>query len=170
MAVVRTGIPSPVRQNGYMPVPQSLPTPERLLLRDSVQHRIRSAIMDGTVLPGERLQDDALIAWFGVSRTPIREALAALAQAGLVEMAANRYTRVASPTAAGRRDAFTSIGVLYGGVILLALSGASRPQQDRLARSVTSSALCLGHQPTPASITNGRMRHRTISYDDCAHQ
>lgn len=43
--------------------------------------------MDGTLEPGERLNDEDLIAWLGVSRTPIREALSQLARAGLVEMA-----------------------------------------------------------------------------------
>lgn len=81
-----------------MPVPSTQPAAERKLLRDTVQDKIRDAIMDGTLEPGERLNDDDLIAWLGVSRTPIREALAELARAGLIEMAPNRYTRVAAPT------------------------------------------------------------------------
>ncbi|WP_309146596.1 GntR family transcriptional regulator [Curtobacterium sp. MCBD17_021] len=51
---------------------------------------------DGTLVPGERLNDDQLTAWLGVSRTPVREAIARLVAEGFVEMAANRYTKVSS--------------------------------------------------------------------------
>lgn len=104
-----------------MPVPSTQPAAERQLLRDTVQRRIRDAIMDGTLEQGERLNDDDLIAWLGVSRTPIREALAELARAGLIEMAPNRYTRVASPTKDELLDAYRTLGVIYGGVVRLAV-------------------------------------------------
>jgi len=64
------------------------------LLRDSVFVRIRDAIIDGTLEPGERLVDGELSSWLGVSRTPIREALARLDTAGLVETKPGRYTIV----------------------------------------------------------------------------
>ncbi|WIE75899.1 GntR family transcriptional regulator [Curtobacterium sp. MCSS17_007] len=104
-----------------MPVPSTQPAAERKLLRDTVQDKIRDAIMDGTLEPGERLNDDDLIAWLGVSRTPIREALAELARAGLIEMAPNRYTRVAAPSSDELLDAYRTLGVIYGGVVRLAV-------------------------------------------------
>lgn len=64
------------------------------MLRDSVFVRIRDAIIDGTLEPGERLVDGELSGWLGVSRTPIREALARLEAAGLVETKPGRYTIV----------------------------------------------------------------------------
>jgi len=82
-----------------MPVPKSTAeTSPRRLLRDVVYDRMLAALRDGTLQHGERLCDDELVAWLGVSRTPIREAIAKLVDVGLVEMEANRYTRVASPT------------------------------------------------------------------------
>lgn len=82
-----------------MPVPTGPdnPTPRRLL-RDVVFEKMLSAIEDGTLQAGERLNDDELVAWLGVSRTPIREAIAKLVDYGLVEMEANRYTRIVKPT------------------------------------------------------------------------
>lgn len=80
-----------------MPVPKpSDTTTPRRLLREVVFDQMRDAILDGTLHPGERLNDDELVAWLGVSRTPIREAVARLHAAGLVEVEANKYTRVAS--------------------------------------------------------------------------
>lgn len=55
-----------------------------------------AAIVDGTLEPGERLNDDALCSWLGVSRTPVREAITQLHGIGLVEIEANRFTKVAS--------------------------------------------------------------------------
>lgn len=65
-----------------------------MLLRDVVYRQIQDAIEDGTLEPGERHVDDDLTSWLGVSRTPVREAIPWLVADGLVEMAANRYTRV----------------------------------------------------------------------------
>jgi DNA-binding GntR family transcriptional regulator len=111
-----------------MPVPTSAPT-EHQLLRDTVRQKIHEAIMDGTLEPGERLNDDELISWLGVSRTPIREALSQLARAGLIEMAPNRYTRVTTPDPSEVIEAMQTLGVLFGGVVRLAvprLTTASR--------------------------------------------
>ena len=77
-----------------MPVPVASSPEGRQLLRDSVFVRIRDAIIDGTLEPGERLLDNELSAWLGVSRTPIREALARLDAAGLVETKPGRYAIV----------------------------------------------------------------------------
>ncbi|WIE65158.1 GntR family transcriptional regulator [Curtobacterium sp. MCLR17_036] len=117
-----------------MPVPSTQPAAERKLLRDTVQDKIRDAIMDGTLEPGERLNDDDLIAWLGVSRTPIREALAELARAGLIEMAPNRYTRVAAPTAEEFLDAYRTLGVIYGGVVRLAVSRFTESQRGKIVQ------------------------------------
>lgn len=78
-----------------MPVPDSREPVARHLLRDSAYERLRAAIVDGTLGPGEALHDDELCAWLGVSRTPVRDALRRLSDEGMVELAAQRYTRVA---------------------------------------------------------------------------
>lgn len=78
-----------------MPVPSSSALHARSLLRDDVYRSLRDAIVDGTFQPGERLRDQELEAWLGVSRTPIREALLRLAQAGLVIAQPGRATIVA---------------------------------------------------------------------------
>ena len=88
-----------------MPVPASEPSPSRALLRDDVYRRVRDAIVDGTLAPGEQLRDQELAAWLGVSRTPVREALLRLQQAGLVAALPGRSTTVASMDTRTARDA-----------------------------------------------------------------
>ncbi len=66
-----------------MPIPVATPdSSPRRLLRDVVLKQLQGAILDGTLEPGERLTDDELVAWLGVSRTPIREALLRLRSLG----------------------------------------------------------------------------------------
>ena len=88
-----------------MPVPAFAPSASRALLRDDVYRRVRDAIVDGTLAPGEQLRDQELAAWLGVSRTPVREALLRLQQAGLVAALPGRSTTVASMDTRAARDA-----------------------------------------------------------------
>jgi DNA-binding GntR family transcriptional regulator len=54
-------------------------------LRDQVYARLRELIRAGQLRPGDRLQEISLATALGVSRTPVREALALLANEGLAE-------------------------------------------------------------------------------------
>ena len=67
----------------------------RALLRDEVFARLRDAIVDGTLGPGEQLRDAEVAVWLGVSRTPVREAVLRLGEAGLVHAEPGRSTTVA---------------------------------------------------------------------------
>ncbi|RAA23002.1 GntR family transcriptional regulator, partial [Burkholderia multivorans] len=78
-----------------MPIPEASPIPHRTLLRDDVYRSIRDAIIRGQLAPGEQLRDQELGSWLRVSRTPVREALQRLAQAGLVVAEPGKMTRVA---------------------------------------------------------------------------
>lgn len=64
-------------------------------LRDYAYRELRDAIVSGELAPGERLRDAELEAWLGVSRTPIREAIARLEMAGLVQTRRAKQTVVA---------------------------------------------------------------------------
>ncbi|GAA1986741.1 winged helix-turn-helix domain-containing protein [Kitasatospora viridis] len=59
-----------------------LPAPS---LRETVYAQLRAAVLDGEFGARERLAEVRLAARFGVSRTPVREALARLASDGLIE-------------------------------------------------------------------------------------
>ena len=80
-----------------MPIPH-IETFERTFIRDDVYESLRSWIVLGQLEPGEKLKDKELAAQLGVSRTPVREALRKLEDEGLVESAANRWTRVTPVT------------------------------------------------------------------------
>jgi DNA-binding GntR family transcriptional regulator len=88
-------------------------SPSRALLRDDVFLRVRDAIVDGTLAPGEQLRDHELAAWLGVSRTPVREALLRLQQAGLVAALPGRSTTVASMDTRAARDAQAVVASMH---------------------------------------------------------
>jgi DNA-binding GntR family transcriptional regulator len=77
-----------------MPVPARAAGTDRALLRDQAFRALRAAIVDGTLEPGERLVDAEICAWLGVSRTPVREAIARLEQIGLVQVRTASSTTV----------------------------------------------------------------------------
>lgn len=73
-------------------------------LVDDAYNALGEAIVDGRLQPGDRLRDVELAELMGISRTPVREALQKLERIGLVEVAANRYTRVAQLSDRQRND------------------------------------------------------------------
>ena len=69
-------------------------------LHDEVVTRLRDAIIEARLAPGERLNERVLCVRYGISRTPLREALKVLAQEGLVTLLPNRGAVVTPLTVA----------------------------------------------------------------------
>ena len=63
---------------------------------DTLREQLEQDIVTGAFRPGERLDEQGLAVRFGVSRTPIREALMQLAAGGLVQLQPRRGAFVAS--------------------------------------------------------------------------
>ncbi len=61
---------------------------------DEIQDRVRQMIANGTLQPGERVNEQALAAKLGVGRNSAREALRALERSGLVRIIPNRGAEV----------------------------------------------------------------------------
>ncbi len=77
-----------------MPVPVVAEPISRVPTRETVAETLRAWIVDGTLAPEEILRDTDLAQTFGISRTPVREALLQLEHEGLVESHPGRWTRV----------------------------------------------------------------------------
>ncbi|GAA1796083.1 GntR family transcriptional regulator [Leucobacter iarius] len=127
-----------------MPIPKrTAAIPERRLLRDEVRDALRTAIINGDLLPGERIDDRAVQEWLSVSRTPVRQALDALAAEGFVEIAAHAHTRVVTPDPADVPYVLSTIGVLVSGMARQAiplLAPKGREAAAKLAESVSGYA------------------------------
>jgi len=73
---------------------------------DDIAVLIEEAIVSGELAPGSVLRQEQLSERFGVSRTPVREALRRLAALGLVSFEPNRGVRVRTLTYEDLREAF----------------------------------------------------------------
>ncbi|SFG61487.1 GntR family transcriptional regulator [Methylobacterium gossipiicola] len=71
--------------------------PERVNQSSRLRQTIETEIIDGRLAIGARLDETELAERFGVSRTPIREALLQLAMTGLVEIKPRRGALVSAP-------------------------------------------------------------------------
>jgi DNA-binding GntR family transcriptional regulator len=71
------------------------PIPKRYL-HDEVADRLRELIREGELEPRARVNEIELSERFGISRTPLREAIKILATEGLLELLPNKGARVAS--------------------------------------------------------------------------
>ena len=83
----------------------------------TVFEQILAAVHEGTLLPGERISDAALATQFGVSRTPVREALQRLREIGIIEASPSRFTRVAIVTPEQTAQAYVVWLALYRALI-----------------------------------------------------
>ena len=66
----------------------------RQSLSDQVYRYIKRLILSGEILGGERIPEEKVAQRFGVSRTPIREALSRLEEYGLIQMKPRSYAVV----------------------------------------------------------------------------
>lgn len=89
------GAPAPSRRLGHRPQ-----------LGDEAAARLRELIMDGAVRPGERLRLERLAAEFGISVTPVREALKTLRGEGFVVLEPRRGFVVAPLSKQDVQDLF----------------------------------------------------------------
>lgn len=96
-------------------------TARRPLLRETAYETLRDAVVRGDVAPGEPVRDSELAKRLGLSRAPVRDALARLGHEGLVETRPQSYTRVTSVVPQDVRQAGTVVRVL----LQLATRGAA---------------------------------------------
>jgi DNA-binding GntR family transcriptional regulator len=83
-------------------------------LVDHLASTIRARVLAGEIAVGSRLRQERLAAEFGVSRTPIREALRKLQASGIVELQPNRGAIVRGPTAREIREGYEVRAELEG--------------------------------------------------------
>src|SRR5216117_4226192 len=100
-------------------------------LVDRLAATIQARVLAGEFASGSRLRQESLATEFGVSRTPVREALRKLQAAGVVQLEPRRGARVRGPTAREVREAYEVRAELEG---LAAALASVRIRDDELRR------------------------------------
>jgi DNA-binding GntR family transcriptional regulator len=91
----------------------TLPRVRRTLLRDTAYEVIRDAIVRADIPPGAVVSNAAVAEQLGLSRAPVRDALARLADEGLVETKPQSYTRVTPLVLKEVRDAAEVVRAMH---------------------------------------------------------
>ncbi len=86
----------------------------RRSLAEELAERLRDLVISGGLLPGAKVDEAALCETFGVSRTPLREAIKIVASEGLLTLTPNRGARVATITGSEIAELFPIMGALEG--------------------------------------------------------
>lgn len=116
-------------------MPSLVLPPEAPSLADAVAQAVRDGVASGELVPSVTYSVYQLAALLGVSRSPVREGLLRLAEAGLVEIRRNRGFRVVLPRAADIEEIID---------IRLALEpGAARLVAARGGAGIAAIRICL---------------------------
>lgn len=145
-----------------MPVPTTAETVERVCLRDAAYDRLRGWILDGTLAPGEQLRDEALADALGMSRTPIREALARLAEEGLLSTTSTRRTFVSPVTLTQAREVYPIVAALEALALRLALPHVTPAALAEMRAANARLAAALDAGDTCAALDADRAVHGAI--------
>lgn len=105
---------------------------KRLSFRDEVYFALKKAITLLELPPGQRLNDKELAEEFGISRTPVREALKRLEDEGLVESIPGSSTRVSPLNIEEAKHGVTVIAALHALATRLAVPSLQASDIDAL--------------------------------------
>lgn len=109
---------------------------------------LRSMILSGELLPGDRLREISLTAQLGVSRSPLREAMSVLEQEGLIVQEPRRGAVVTPLTAHDIFEIYTLREQLEDLAIRLGVPVAEESRLDRLRASFAALEAATGEDQT----------------------
>ena len=139
-------VSSRTRARAHPPASSSHPPPRRLpqrALYEQVAEKLRARILSHTLGAGSWIDEQALAAQFGISRTPLREALKVLAAEGLVTMKLRRGAYVTEVSERDLSDVFHLLALLESdaaGVVALTATAAQIADLEALHRKLEASA------------------------------
>lgn len=133
-------MPEPAHATGFeLANPAGSQVPKTLA--DRLRMQLSDEIVRGELAPGVTLDETELARRFGVSRTPVREAIRLLAASGLVDARPHRSAVVARPTprqVIAMFEALRELEALCAGFAATRMTTAERTMLQRLHRSLRS--------------------------------
>jgi DNA-binding GntR family transcriptional regulator len=111
---------------------ESNPESERGTHSERLADEIAEAVLSGEFAPGRRLDEHMLAERFGVSRTPVREALRHLASTGLIDLRPRRGAIVAHATSDQMERLFVAMAEIEATCARLAAMSMTTIERRRL--------------------------------------
>ena len=132
-------------------------------LRRDVVDALRTAIIEGRLVPGARLTERELIEMTGVSRTVIREALRQLESEGVIETIPNKGPIVRKLTRDEAKDLYLIRSVLEGLAARMFVANATREDIAALKRALDETAVAY-RDGDPELVLNAKNRFYDILF------
>jgi DNA-binding GntR family transcriptional regulator len=129
---------------------------------DLVREALEQDIVTGRFVPGQRLDEVKLAERFGVSRTPVREALHELAAGGLLQLWPRRGAIVAQLGPERLFEMFEVMAELEGMCGRLAARRAGDEDRDRLVQACEACAVAAQEGDTDTYYYENELFHRLI--------
>ncbi|UVJ41185.1 GntR family transcriptional regulator [Arthrobacter sp. CJ23] len=137
---------------------------QRTTTPDGVYRVLRSAILDGTVSPGEQLRETHIASDLGISRSPLREALTKLEEEGLVVKVPFRGSFVVEVSARDVAEIASIRMLVEPYAAELAAPTLRGPEQLRLKQTIEELYRATDTNDIPASI-DAHLRFHRLFYE-----
>lgn len=131
-------------------------------VHNDLLHELREVFVRGEVAAGAKVPETLLCERFGVSRTPLREALKVLAAEGHVELLPNRGARVREPSLAEVKGLFAVAGALEALAGEQAAEQIDPAQLDHIAQLHARMREAFARRDVPAYYEDNRAIHEAI--------
>ena len=137
-------------------------------LSSMVYNDLREAIVHGRLEPGQVLKIGRLAKDFGISHTPVREALAMLEQEGMVNSIPYRGVFVTAPTQAEEELIVPVLECLETLAVKYAIDAIPDSEIDQVANLIKTSWPALESGDSEAHINSNRAFH-SLAIDHCGN-
>lgn len=117
-----------------MPIPSTPRDVDRVSAQQQIYNTLKDWIVDGTLVPGEFINDSEIAKYFSVSRTPVREAILLLSQQDFVRIMPSKGTKVTETSEEAAAFIYEAISCLSAEIARLAVRKQKPGDIDELKR------------------------------------
>ena len=145
-----------------IPVPSASTVRDSNLLTERAYARLRDAIANLALQPGQPLTEISLAEWLGLGRTPVREALARLRDEGLVDAVPRKGYFVSRISARAAGEIYEMLEGLEGMAMKLAAERRTPEQLVRMEAAVLAQEAALARDDLDAWIAADERFHTAM--------
>lgn len=141
---------------------------ETVGLRQQIQTHLKQAILDGSLAPGEQLVEGDIAQQFGVSRSPVREAIQELERQGYVVKKPRRGTFVTELTPQAVTEIY-SLRVLLEGYAAVIAASIRRPELTERMRDLVLRMEQAVHEADFVGFSDADLGFHSLLCDSTSH-
>ena len=145
-----------------MPIPSKKENIQRQSVKNTVYETVCVWIITGTLKPGEKILDTELADYFGVSRTPVREALQILENQRLIRMVPGKATVVADIDLEDIEKCYRPLAEVQAIAASMAAEKITQMEMAKLEEEVKAFSFAADSEDALAAINHDSRFHEII--------